>query len=151
MDEKRIFFLLHRAQRKLKKFADKVYLKSLGISSTQVTTLFFLKQNDGCLLKDLSSGLYLNNSAVTGLVNRMEKSGLIVRKQSSGDGRAYQVFLTEKAKVLTSKAVPILMKANEVILEGYNQEEIELISRFLGSLVDFSDEEKLKNFNQYIV
>ena len=148
MNDNRYFFLIHQVQRKLQKFADRVYLKAIGISSVQVATIFFLKKNDGCLLKELSSGLHMNNSAVTGLVNRMERSGLILRKKSSGDGRAVQVFLTEKAQILAIQAVPILVKANEMMREDFSDAEMEVVTRFLNSIISFSTEEKEKLFQR---
>ena len=113
MNDNRIYFLLNQAQHKMLKIADKYLSKYLGVTSAQFSALFFLDKNNGCLLKELSHGIKLNNSAVTGLVNRMEKAGLAKKKQCVNDGRAFRVYLTDKSKNALIKAHPMLEKSNK--------------------------------------
>ncbi len=143
MSEKRLFFLLNQAQHKMLKFSDKYFSENIGVTSAQMAALFFLDKNDGCLLKELSRGIKLNNSAVTGLVGRMEKAGLAERKQCENDGRSFRVYLTDKSRDALIKAYPLLEKSNRIMTENFNKEEIKTVLKFLNHIVDFKEEELL--------
>lgn len=132
--DKRLFFLLHKAHRNLFKQADKVCTQELGISSVQLTALFYVAKNEGCLLKELSEGLSLNNSAITGLISRMESSGLIMKAPCAEDARASRVFLRKKAKEILPKGKPILKKFNQEIAQDFSENELEIIYRFLNKM-----------------
>jgi DNA-binding MarR family transcriptional regulator len=93
------------------------------------------------MLKELSSGLGLKNSAITGLVSRMEKAGLINRVSCSADGRSYRISLTEKARVIGRKGIPLTVQLNERMARGYTTEEVNLIIRFFDSLIKLSKEQ----------
>ncbi len=143
MSEKRLFFLLNQAQHKMLKFSDKYFSENIGVTSAQMSALFFLDKNDGCLLKELSQGIKLNNSAVTGLVGRMEKAGLAERKQCENDGRSFRVYLTDKSREALIKAYPLLEKSNSIMTENFNKEEIKTVLKFLNHIVDFKEEKLL--------
>ena len=135
MEDRRIFFLIHRAQRRLQKISNKLFIESLGVSSAQMAAIFFLLKNDGCLLKELSEGLDLNNSAITGLVNRMDKAGLIKKEKCAEDGRAFRIFLTNKSKDLAPKAFPLMQESNKIITKNFSEEEVNIVIRFLNEIV----------------
>ncbi len=133
--DRRIFFMLSKASRELIKGTDRHLTKHLGITTTQIGALFFLVKNDGCLLKEMSKGLTLNNSAVTGLVSRMEINGLVNREPCHKDGRAFRIFITEKGREMALKGFPMVNKFNEFITDRFTESEIGVIVRFLNQIV----------------
>ena len=98
MDDRRLYYKLNQAQHLLSKRVDVELAGALGIKTAQLGAVFFLLEHDGCMLKEISAGLGLNNSAITTLVVRMEKGGLLTRESCSVDGRSYRIYLTNKAK-----------------------------------------------------
>jgi DNA-binding MarR family transcriptional regulator len=66
----------------------------------------------------------LENPTVTGLIDRLEKSGYVKRSDHPNDRRVYLVHLTEKGSKVAKKALPVVKKLNEQIKEGYSKEEI---------------------------
>jgi DNA-binding MarR family transcriptional regulator len=133
--DNRLFYKLNIAQRILLKYIDKEINNKLGIPVVQATALFYIFQNNGCLLKDLSAALLQNKSAITTLVERMEKNGLIVKKDSESDGRASQLFLTEKGRCLCTQAQPLVLEYGQHMLEDFSDSEIHTIHRFLDTLI----------------
>ena len=93
--------------------------------------LFFLQKNDGLSLTQISQGLMLENPTVTGLIDRLEKSGYVKRSDHPNDRRVYLVYLTEKGNRVANKALPIVRRLNEQIKEGYPKEEIESFKKVL--------------------
>lgn len=133
--DRRIFFLVTRAARVLLKTSDR-YLKGyVGITTVQMGALFYLMQNDGCLLKELSKGLELNNSAVTGLVDRMAANGFVRRAPCQKDGRAFRIFITKKGRKTAEKGIPLALKMNQEIAGAFTDSEIEVVVRFLNAII----------------
>lgn len=135
MSDKRLFFKFNRAHHNLFKHVEKASLDTLGITPVQLGAIFFLLDNDGCQQKDLSAGLALNYPAITGLVARMIKAGLITKQACSQDGRASRIYLSEKARAIAPKAFPMVHKMNKTLTDGFTGEEINTIHRFLDTII----------------
>ncbi|MBU2644035.1 MarR family transcriptional regulator [bacterium] len=142
MAHRHLFFLALRAQHSLSKLGEKVFQKVLGVSAAHLSALFYLSRNDGCLLKDLSVGLELNNSAVTGLVRRMVVAGLVTRRASETDGRAVHVSLTQKGRTITEAADPVLNEINSLLTSDFSVTEMDTIIRFLGTIIAIREVEE---------
>ena len=73
----------------------------------------------------------LENPTVTGLIDRLEKSGYVRRSDHPKDRRVYLVYLTEKGKQIAKKALPLVKKLNRQIKKGYSEDEIEHFKKVL--------------------
>ena len=62
-------------------------------------------------------------------LTRMERDGLIGRTRHPEDGRAQQVWLTERARALREPAIQAAMEQNEAALSGLSDQERQL---FIG-------------------
>jgi len=124
--EDRLIFLISKVFQKLIINLQKSFLESeIEVTPIQVMLLFFLQQNNGLSLTQISQGLMLENPTITGLIDRLEKSGYVKRSDHPNDRRVYLVHLTEKGNKVAKKALPIVKKLNEKIKEGYSKAEIE--------------------------
>ena len=130
--EDRLIFLISKVCQKLIINLQKAFSENgVEVTPIQVMLLFFLQKNDGSSLTYISQGLMLENPTVTGLIDRLEKSGYVKRSDHPNDRRVYLVHLTEKGKKVASKALPIVKKLNEEIKKGYAKEEIENFKKVL--------------------
>ncbi|PHS61413.1 MAG: MarR family transcriptional regulator [Thalassobium sp.] len=134
--DKRLFYLLNSARQRVYKYADQKAEESLGISVTQLGALMLIATNEGCLLKDLAHSLNLNNSALTGLAARMEHNGLIERRPCELDGRASRLYLTLLGRSKINSAKPLISQLNAAMTEGFNEQEVQVILRFLNRLLN---------------
>ncbi len=134
--DKRLFYLLNSARQRVYKYADQKAEESLGISVTQLGALMLIATNEGCLLKDLAHSLNLNNSALTGLAARMEHNGLIERRACEQDGRASRLYLTLLGRSKINSARPLISQLNAAMTEGFNEQEVQVILRFLNRLLN---------------
>jgi DNA-binding MarR family transcriptional regulator len=73
----------------------------------------------------------LENPTITGLIDRLEKSGYVKRSDHPNDRRVYLVNITEKGNRVAKKALPIIKKLNEQIKEGYSKSEIDDFKKVL--------------------
>jgi DNA-binding MarR family transcriptional regulator len=130
--EDRFIFLISKVHQKLLTNLQKSFSESgIEVTPIQVMLLFFLQQNDGLSLTQISQGLMLENPTVTGLIDRLEKSGYVRRSDHPSDRRVYLVHLTEKGNKVAKKAFPMVKKLNEQIKEGYSKSEIEDFKKVL--------------------
>ena len=138
MTERRLFFLINQSQRKLLHYVDSETEHRVGISSVQAAALLAINVTQGSLLKEMGEALKLNNSAITGLTNRMEANQLIEKKPCSTDGRATRVFITEKGNKILKNVGPMLQELNTKLTESFSEKEVETIIRFLNHVIDIS-------------
>ena len=130
-----LFFRLNLAQRTLMKWVDREMLEKVGGTATQIAALFYLLENNGCLLVDLSRELLQNKSAITTLVERMEKNHLLCKVPSPTDKRASQLFLTARGKEMGQMALPFVTVYNDALSAGFNEKELSVILRFLDRVI----------------
>ena len=130
--DRRLFFWLDRAHTILAKEADVFLSENSGISSSQASVLIYLGFHDGCGLSDLAEGIGRNNPAVTGLISRMEKAGLVARVHGGLDGRRKRVKLTDlgwEKRELVREDFRIF---NERLAKGLTQTEMDAVLKFLS-------------------
>lgn len=78
--------------------------KKFGITGPQLWALKALFAAGALSLGDLSNKMYLHPSTVSGVVDRLEKKGYVVRDRGQKDRRVVTVALTPQGKRLVKKA-----------------------------------------------
>ncbi len=76
----------------------------VGVTATQLNVLKLLGEIGELSLSELSRRLASQNSAVTGIVDRMVQADLVVREQSPEDRRVWRIRLTEKGQSIERRA-----------------------------------------------
>jgi DNA-binding MarR family transcriptional regulator len=77
---------------------------SFGITGPQLWALKLVSQHPGLALGDLSRKMYLHPSTVTGVIDRLESKGYVVRDRNSADRRVVKVQLTPAGQGLAAKS-----------------------------------------------
>src|SRR5438093_309209 len=86
----------------------------LSPSQFNVVNLLY-DQRAGCTQIELSRSLIMHRSNVTGLVDRLEARGLVRRRDSAHDRRAYRVVLTTAGRKLLQQILPRYYSAAEQV------------------------------------
>lgn len=89
--------------------------------------------------KEIAAELKLENSTISGVLERMEKKELIERQVSKEDRRFIEVVLTEKGKALQNPILATVEEVNKDVLSEMSQEEqseLKKALRILGGLED---------------
>ena len=100
-------------------------LKPLNVTRAQWWVLAYLSREDGMTQSQLAEELDIGKVAVGGLIDRLEKSGLVRRDADASDRRVNRVFLEPKSKQLIARMRKISHRMNEQILAGLNDEQLE--------------------------
>lgn len=96
-----------------------------GLTVPQIHLMQELYQNPGITLGELSMRLGLAKSTVSGIVDRLEKQGKVVRKRNDNDRRVVHIDLSPGEKHLGESIS--LMRTNYLagLMDSMNQEEIQ--------------------------
>lgn len=120
----RICILLAKAEQKHFQYTKRLLEEAgLGITPGQLVVLYALYKGDGISITDLSKRCFLDNSTLTGLIDRLERSGLVARVEVPGDRRSYSINLTKEAESIREQAGKIMDSAAEAMLAGCSAEE----------------------------
>jgi len=130
--DRRLFFLFDRAHTQMAKAADNYLAARSGVSTAQAAVLIYLGYNDNCRLSDLADGTGRKNSAITGLVSRMETDNLVKRNNQMSDRRSKTVSLTGKGWALREDVMNDFRDFNEKLIKGMNEAEVETVLKFLS-------------------
>ena len=115
---------------KIKQLGDRVFEKILtapgieAFNGAQGRILYVLWQEDGVPIKTIAERCGLAITSLTTMLERMEKSGLIIRQQDSGDKRKILIFLTDKAKALKEDYDAVSDRMSAIFYQGFTEEEI---------------------------
>ncbi len=131
-------FLISRIKQVGTRIFDRMLLAS-GIDSfngAQGRILYVLWQNDEISISSLSAQTSLANTTLTAMLDRMENSGLIVRKPDPNDRRNRLIALTEKARALQDDYDMISQKMNELYYIGFSETEIGQFEAYLQRILN---------------
>ena len=131
--ELRLGFLIHDVSR-LRRSAFDRCLKPLNVTRSQWWVLAYLSREDGMTQSQLAVELDLGKVAVGGLIDRLEKAGLLRRDPDASDRRVNRVFLEPKSKQLIARMRKISHRMNQQILEGLADSQLETTAVTLDAM-----------------
>lgn len=132
----RLIYMLSRAQHALMSHLK----KELGANDATITPvqagILFLLRKKGHTMTQLSRILAIDNSAITGLVDRLEKAGLAKRNANPEDRRTFLIRITKKGKDEIDRAYVTIKRVNDEIKAGFSKDEIRTFKNVLNSLLE---------------
>lgn len=108
-----------------------------GITATQLTVLKLLHEIGGLSLSRLSAEIRAHNSTVTGIVDRMERDGLVERLQSAEDRRVWVIDLTPRGRELARKIDVAPWQTLRAALDSLDPGDRDTLLTILAKLASF--------------
>ncbi|CRK80814.1 MarR family winged helix-turn-helix transcriptional regulator [Neobacillus massiliamazoniensis] len=99
-------------------------MKALGVTSTQLFVLGYLKKQGSCKVTQLAEMMDVKPSAVTLLVDRLEENGLVLREHDKKDRRVVNISLTEHGDEKLKKVMEERKAIGEQYLSHLTEEEL---------------------------
>lgn len=131
--EMRFNFLIHDVSR-LRRSAFDRSMKPLGVTRSQWWVLAYLSREDGMTQSRLAEELDLGKVAIGGLIDRLQKSGLIRRVADPADRRINRVFLEPSSKRMIARLRNVEAELNQEILEGVTERDLEVAAAALATI-----------------
>ena len=113
------------------------YFARFGLSGSQWDALRILQRAEqeggaGLRVTDLSERLLIRPPSATGVVDRLERAGLVLRADSPADHRVKHVALTDKGRELVGRVLVVHRAQTEAVLRGLSPAEMTEFQRLLS-------------------
>lgn len=109
---------------------------ALGFSPGQFPVLLELWNEDGLTQRQLLDRVEVEQATLANTLARMERDGLIERKQHPRDRRAQIIELTERGRELEQQAISASKSTDDAILAGLLRFERQLLLEYMGRAID---------------
>lgn len=126
---------LTEAGEALKDFMSTHFAK-YGLSSAKFNALVHLHMagDRGLNQSELGGKMLVSRANITGLIDRLEKDGLVVRRDDPSDKRAFRVCLTGRAAALMQAFLPVHNDTVHRALSALDREEKKTLISLLEKL-----------------
>jgi|SRR5579883_115171 MarR family 2-MHQ and catechol resistance regulon transcriptional repressor len=110
------------------------HISSLGMVYSDFGVLEALLHKGPLTIGQLGEKVLLTSGSMTASINRLEKRGLVSRKEAAGDRRTRIVDLTPKGKMLIREAFEDHRRAMESAVDGVSPRDRETLVDLLRQL-----------------
>jgi DNA-binding MarR family transcriptional regulator len=132
--DNRLYFLLTAGFRRVQRWTEEQSARRHGITAAQAGLLFYLGRHDGAPIGEAAEAIDVAPSAMTGLVDRSARAGLVERRADPSDGRALRLYLTGKGQAARADAKASLDTINALLSDGFSDDELNTVGRWLAAL-----------------
>lgn len=126
-------FLLGKAYQHINQEA-RQRLAPHGVTPAQYGLLEVLWEHDGQSGAELSERLQLDSATMTGLLDRLERAELVVRRPDGADRRVNRVALTAQGQALRVPLDRTMDEVNAGVVARLGNEKAELLRTILAEL-----------------
>ncbi|WP_322057613.1 MarR family winged helix-turn-helix transcriptional regulator [Paraburkholderia sp. J63] len=133
-------YLISRVKSTMSNLITQRTVAELGVTSQQASVLFMVASGKCVLAAELAREYGIDASAVTRLVDRLEKRGLLKRVRSSEDRRAVRLALTPEGEAIAARMPAIFTSVTELASQGLTPEEIGFLKSMLRRVLSNSCE-----------
>ena len=111
------------------------HIESMGLTSSQFDVLAELGGTDGLTCAELGEATLITKGTLTGVLDRLEAKGLLIRKAVKGDRRAIHIQLTKQGETLYKKTFPTHAEyLKPYFEEALTKEEVKTMKALLKKL-----------------
>jgi len=109
--------------------------EELGITGTQASMLFMIAVGKCSTAAELAREYGIDASAVTRLLDRVEKRGLLSRVRSVEDRRVVNIELTDEGRAAAKEVPHIFRSVLDQVLDGFTPEEVGFLKSMLRRIL----------------
>lgn len=137
MRKDRVALLIKRTSLVIEKLSNQA-LAPYDLSHTQYKIMMMLYRNPDMSIRqiDIEEKFSLTNPSVSGIIQNLEKKGLVRRVQNPEDKRSKLVCLTEKAFALKDELDQLGETLEKKVTEGLNEEECVQLCALLAKMLE---------------
>ena len=107
-------------------------VSKIGLTAGQPKVLDFLSGCPEADQKTIAARCEIEPATVGSILLRMEKAGLILRRQREGNRRSLYVYLTDKGRAAARSVEEIFRRAEAPVAEALTGEELEQLKSLLA-------------------
>jgi DNA-binding MarR family transcriptional regulator len=111
-------------------------MKVDGLTPRQLAVLVTVSNNEGLSQTGLVDRTGIDRSTLADIVRRMQRKGLLQRRRTKEDARAYAVKLTEEGRRVLRTAEPLAKRVDDRILDALPGKQRDQFIDGLQTIVD---------------
>jgi len=108
--------------------------RNIGVTRPQWQVLTVLNRHEGTNQGSLAEYMDMEPITLCRMVDRLQEAELVERRQDPADRRAWQLFLTPKARDLLQALQPLGVEVMAMALDGITQDERDALRRSLDRI-----------------
>jgi DNA-binding MarR family transcriptional regulator len=109
--------LLHRVHQCASELFQE-HMADIDVTTTQYTVLVAAAERDGLSQQDIISATGIDRSTVSQVVQLLTRKGLLKRRRTRHDARAYAITLTDAGRKVLNTSAPIIERVEEALIEA---------------------------------
>jgi DNA-binding MarR family transcriptional regulator len=137
--QNRLYFLLQRTAHALKVRADTDLKDACGLTTAQIAALNLINERAPVAQNVIARELRQKESAITAMVKRLESRGLIKKKRSADDDRAWALEPTKKGMEALTAATPAFLEINALLDQHIPSSQAKTIAAALTEILNSLD------------
>ena len=102
-----------------------------AFNGAQGRILYVLWQQNGVPIREISRKTGLSAATLTGMLDRMEKAGLVHRVDDPNDRRKQLIELTDEARNLQKEYDEISAEMDSLYFKGFSEDEADALQGYL--------------------
>ncbi len=107
-----------------------------GLTGPQLWAIKTIAQEAPIMVSEIARRIYLHPATVVGILDRLEKQGLVIRIRSTEDRRVVRVELTGKGRALVKKSPEVAQGLLVSGLEQLSSSKLENIAQALDQIAE---------------
>lgn len=126
-NDKRIGFEIKTLSNRIRQYINEVMEKDPDITGIQGWIIGYISRHQNSqdvFQRDIEKEFNVRRSTVSGILNTMEKKGLIIRQTVDFDARLKKITLTSKAVTCNQMILDKLQEVERQLKKGLSDEEI---------------------------
>lgn len=130
----RLYHRLQIAAHRVQKAADRAILSAADITTAQAAVLSVVSVNQPVSQRIVADQLGLNESAMTAMVSRLLKLGLLDRTRDAQDARSWSLTVSPQGRTAMKRIEKPFETINHTIESTLTEREVERLADYLARL-----------------
>lgn len=133
--EKDIAFAISIASKSMADSFNNVVAK-YGVTRSQCVAMYHISKAETINQKELAQNMHIRESTMTGLLDRLERDGLIERKVDTDDMRKKSIFLSQKGRSKLDKVIEMSLNFSDNVVEGISKKDQDKFYQIMKMMVE---------------
>ena len=105
-----------------------------GLTHAQFDIIATLGNTPGMTYKELGDKTLITKGTLTGVIERLESKGLVLRTRCLDDKRSFYVALTDQGHKVFAEVFPLVVAHGRQLFESYSEADFDAMDQTLGKL-----------------
>lgn len=109
-------------------------VRRCGLTHAQFDIIATLGNTPGMSYKELGDKTLITKGTLTGVIERLETKGLVIRTRCSGDKRSFYIRLTDEGEKVFAGVFPVVVEQGRQLFASWSEADFEAMDRQLARL-----------------